>query len=144
MVASARYFDLVGEINKNVYNNRVRVAESAEQRGIKPTAQFFATTVPSASGSVALPPYSNTSVPDSAIIRKSPRRWDAQLVELRKTLHRLGVRRLIREFDLPIGHCVLERILREYGLIEKPPENISANRNSHTSKLPGGYSSKSA
>jgi hypothetical protein len=34
--------------------------------------------------------------------------------------------RLIREFDLPIGRCALERIWREHGLGEKTPQQISA------------------
>jgi hypothetical protein len=45
MVISVRYFDLVREM-KNPYNHRLRLAESAQQRGIKPTARLFATTVP--------------------------------------------------------------------------------------------------
>ena len=43
MAASARYFDLVREM-KNPYNHRLRLVESARQRGIKPTAHLFATT----------------------------------------------------------------------------------------------------
>ena len=45
MVISARHFDLVREM-KNAYNHRLRLVESAQQRGIKPTARLFATTVP--------------------------------------------------------------------------------------------------
>lgn len=30
-----------------------------------------------------------------------------------------GARRLIREFDLPISHCALERNWREHGLMKK-------------------------
>ena len=45
MATSARYFDLVREM-KNAYNHRLRLVESAKQRGIKPTARLFATTVP--------------------------------------------------------------------------------------------------
>jgi hypothetical protein len=45
MATAARYFDLVREM-KNAYNHRLRLVESAQQRGIKPTARLFATTVP--------------------------------------------------------------------------------------------------
>jgi len=45
MLTSVRYFDLVREM-KNAYNHRLRLVESAKQRGIKPTARLFATTVP--------------------------------------------------------------------------------------------------
>ena len=45
MTAPAGYFDLVREM-KNAYNHRLRLVESAKQRGIKPTALLFTTTVP--------------------------------------------------------------------------------------------------
>ena len=44
MATVARDFDLVREM-KNPYNNRLRLVESPKHRGIKPTAQLFATTV---------------------------------------------------------------------------------------------------
>ncbi|MGH9573084.1 MAG: helix-turn-helix domain-containing protein, partial [Candidatus Acidiferrales bacterium] len=43
---SARYFDLIREMKGNTYNHRLRLVESAKERGIKPTARLFATTVP--------------------------------------------------------------------------------------------------
>ena len=45
MAIAARYFDLVREMT-NPYNHRLRVVESAKQRGIKHSARLFATTVP--------------------------------------------------------------------------------------------------
>jgi Helix-turn-helix domain len=45
MATSVRYFDLVREM-KDAYNHRLRLVESANQRGIKPTAKLFATTAP--------------------------------------------------------------------------------------------------
>ena len=44
MPTFARYFDLVREM-KNAYNHRLRLVESAKQRGIKRTARLLATTV---------------------------------------------------------------------------------------------------
>jgi hypothetical protein len=44
MATPARYFDLVREM-KDAYNHRLRLVESAKQRGGKPTARLFATTV---------------------------------------------------------------------------------------------------
>jgi hypothetical protein len=44
-MTAACYFDLVREM-KNAYNHRLRLVESAHQRGIKPTARLFTTTVP--------------------------------------------------------------------------------------------------
>jgi|GEM_PF-1174277 len=43
-MAAARYFDLVREM-KSAYNHRLRLVESARDRGIKPAARLFSTTV---------------------------------------------------------------------------------------------------
>src|SRR3990172_3558027 len=45
MVAPVPYYDLVREM-RDAYNHRLRLVESARQRGLKPTARLFATTVP--------------------------------------------------------------------------------------------------
>jgi hypothetical protein len=66
--------------------------------------------------------------------QKTSATLEAQFVELRKTLHRFGARRLIREFDLPIGHCALERIWREHGVMEKTPQEISAQARSRANQ----------
>src|SRR5579875_1366675 len=122
---SARYFDLIREMKQNTYNHRLRLVESAKERGIKPTARLFATTVPTVrkwlrrfeqNGPPGLlahsrarhhPPY------------KPPAHREALFVQLRKTLPTFGARRLIREFDLPVSHGTLERIWRQHGLIRK-------------------------
>src|SRR6201988_2539273 len=123
-MTAARYFDLLREM-KNAYNHRLRLVESARQRGIKPTARLFATTVATvrkwlrryqqkgSPGLIAL------SAPRHHQPHKTPPQREAQLVELRKTLPTFGARRLIREFDLPISHRALERIWREHGLLLK-------------------------
>ena len=124
MATSARYFDLVREM-KNAYNHRLRLVESAKQRGIKPTARLFATTVPTVRkwfrrfqqhGPSGLLELSRARHHQS---QKTPPTTEAQLVELRKTLPTFGSRRLIREFDLPISHRALERIWREHGLLKR-------------------------
>src|SRR5947209_7404437 len=124
MATFARYFDLVREM-KDAYNHRLRLVESAKQRGIKPTARLFVTTVLTVrkwlrrfqqhgpSGLVALPRARHQQS------QKTPPTTEAQLVELRKTLPTFGARRLIREFDLPISHGALERIWREHGLLKE-------------------------
>src|SRR3989442_5724099 len=117
MLTSVRYCDLVREM-KDAYNHRLRLVESAKQRGIKPTARLFVTTVLTfqqhgPSGLVALPRARHQQS------QKTPPTTEAQLVELRKTLPTFGARRLIREFDLPISHGALERIWREHGLLKK-------------------------
>jgi transposase len=124
MATPARYFDLVREM-KNAYNHRLRLVESARQRGLKPTARLFATTVPTVRkwlrryqqhGPSGLLPQSRARHRQP---HKTPLPLEAQLVALRTTLPTFGARRLIREFDLPISHGALERIWHEHGLIEK-------------------------
>jgi transposase len=124
MVTPARYFDLVREM-RNAYNHRLRLAESAQQRGIKATARLFATTVPTVRkwlrrfqqhGPSGLLEHSRARHQQP---HKTPFPIEAQLVELRKSLPTFGARRLIREFDLPVGHSAVERIWREHGLLHK-------------------------
>ena len=124
MTAPTRYFDLVREM-KNPYNHRLRLVESAEQRGIKSTAQLFATTIPTVRkwlrryqqcGPSGLTERSPARHQQSL---KTPPALEAQLIELRKTVPTFGARRLIREFDLPISHGALERIWRQHGLMPK-------------------------
>jgi transposase len=124
MVTSARYFDLVREM-RDAYNHRLRLVESAEQRGIKPTARLFATTVPTVRKWLRrYQPCGPSGLRELSRARhhqphRTPRKTEAQLVELRKTLPTFGARRLIREFALPISHRALERIWREHGLLKK-------------------------
>jgi len=124
MTAPARYFDLVREM-KNAYNHRLRLVESAKQRGIKPTARLFATTVPTVrkwlrryqqGGPSGL--IERSRAPHHQP-RKTPPPLEQQLVELRRTLPTFGARRLIGEFDLPISHRALERIWRAHHLMIK-------------------------
>ena len=123
-MAAARYFDLIREM-ENAYNHRLRLVESVRQRGIKPTARLFATTVPTVRkwwrrfqqhGPSGLPEHSRARHRQSL---KTPATLETPLIELRKTLPTFGARRLIREFDLPISHGALERIWREHGLMKK-------------------------
>jgi transposase len=124
MATVARYFDLVREM-KNAYNHRLRLVESAKQRGSKPTARLFATTVPTVRKWLRrYEQHGPSGLLEQSRARhrqphKTPPTIEAQLVELRKTLPTFGARRLIREFDLPIGHGALERIWHEQGLLPK-------------------------
>jgi len=123
-MSAARYFDLLREM-KDGYNHRLRLVESARERGIKPTARLFATTAPTVRkwlrryqqrGPSGLRELSRARRQQS---QKTPPAIEAQLIELRKTLRTFGARRLICEFDLPISHRALERIWREHGLLLK-------------------------
>src|SRR5437879_12724648 len=89
MLTSVRYFDLVREM-KDAYNHRLRLVESAKQRGIKPTARLVVTTVLTVrkwlrrfqqhgpSGLVALPRARHQQS------QTTPPTTDAQLVDLRQ------------------------------------------------------------
>jgi len=122
---AARYFDLVLEMKNNFYNHRLWLVEGASQRGLKPTARPFSTTVPTVrkwlrrfqklgcSGLLALPRILHHQS------LKTPPATEARMVELRKTLPTFGARRLIREFDPPISHGALQRIWRGHGLKKK-------------------------
>src|SRR5713101_3715829 len=120
----ARYFDLVRDM-KHPYDHRLRLVESVQQRGIKATARLFATTIPTVRkwfrrfqqhGPSGLVEHSRAR---SHQPHKTPPPIEAQLLELRKLLPTFGARRLIREFDLPVGHSAVERIWRENGLLKK-------------------------
>jgi transposase-like protein len=124
MATPARYFDLVRDM-KHPYDHRLRLVESAKQRGIKATARLFATTVPTVRkwlrrfqqhGPSGLLEHSRARHHQP---HKTPPTVQAQLLELRKILPTFGARRLIRDFDLPVGHSAVERIWRQHGLLRK-------------------------
>ncbi len=123
-MAATRYFDLVREM-KSAYNHRLRLVESARDRGIKPTARLFATTVPTVRKWLRRYQQQGPSglLEQSRAPHQQPRRTAAslerQVVALRQTLPTFGSRRLIREFDLPLSHRALERIWRQHGLMKK-------------------------
>jgi len=116
---SARYFDLIREMKLNTYNHRLRLVESAQERGIKPTARLFSTTVPTVRKWLRrFQQHGPSGLTERSRARhhqphQTPPAVEAQLLALRKTLPTFGARRLIREFDLPVGHDALERIWRE-------------------------------
>jgi transposase-like protein len=124
MATPARYFDLVRDM-KHSYDHRLRLVESAKQRGIKATARLFGTTVPTVRkwlrrfkqhGPSGLVEHSRARYHQP---HKTPPLIESQLIRLRKILPTFGARRLIRDFDLPIGHSAMERIWRENGLMKK-------------------------
>jgi transposase-like protein len=124
MITPARYFDLVRDM-KHPYDHRLRLVESAKQRGIKATARLFATTVPTVRKWLRrFQQHGPSGLVENSRARhhqphKTPPAVEAQLLELRKLLPTFGSRRLKREFDLPVGHCAIERIWRQHDLMKK-------------------------
>src|SRR5579872_5686258 len=122
---AARYYDLIREMKQNTYNHRLRMVESAKERGIKPSARLFATTVRTVRKWLRrFERQGPSGLLDQSRARhhqahKTPAHREAQVIELRKVLPTFGARRLIREFDLKLSHGAAERIWREHGLIRK-------------------------
>ncbi len=121
---STAYFVLIREM-RDAYNHRLRLVQSARQRGIKPTARLFQTTVPTVRkwlrryqqhGPRGLIELSRAPHHPPG---KTPAAVEQQVVALRQQLFTFGARRLIREFDLPLSHRALERIWRQHGLLKK-------------------------
>jgi transposase len=121
---SAPYFVLVREM-RDAYNHRLRLVQSARQRGIKPTARLFQTTVPTVRK--WLRRYQQQGLRGLIELSRAPHHQpgktpadvEQQVVALRQRLFTFGARRLIREFDLPLSHRALERIWRQHGLLKK-------------------------
>ena len=124
MTSPAPYFELIREM-RDAYNHRLRLVAHARQHGIKATARLFQTTVPTVrkwlrryqqQGPSGLVEHSRAPHRQP---RQTPPEIEQQVVQLRQQLPTFGARRLIREFDLPVSHCALERIWRAHGLRQK-------------------------
>ncbi len=122
MPAPVPYFDVVRQM-KNAFNYRLQLVAYARQHGIKKAARDFSTTVPTvrkwlrrrqAQGLEGLNVLSRAphSCPHKIVGELAER-----VVELRRRLPTFGARRLQREWDLPLGHGAIERLLRQHGLI---------------------------
>jgi len=122
MSAPVPYFEVVRKM-KNAFDYRLRLVTYARQQSIKAAARAFRTTVPT--------------------VRKWLRRYEAQklnglqelsraphscphkisgelaerVIALRRRLPTFGAQRLKREWDLPLSHMAIQRILRQQGLL---------------------------
>lgn len=121
---TAPYYDLIREM-KNAYNHRLRLVESARQRGIKPTARLFATTVPTVRKWLrrfrqhGLSGLQEKSRAPHRCPHKTPPPVEQAVVALRQKLPTFGAARLRREFDLSVSPEAMQRIWREHGLMKK-------------------------
>ncbi len=122
MPAPVSYFDVIRQM-ANAFNYRLRLVTHARQHGIKAAGRDFRTTLPTvrkwvrryqARGLEGLKELSRA--PHSCPHKVSGELAD-QVVALRRQLPTFGARRLQREWELPLGHGAIERILREHGLI---------------------------
>ena len=106
---AASYFVLIREM-RDPYNHRLRLVESARQRGLKPTARLFATTVPTVHkwlrryqrhGPSGLLEHSRAP---HHCPHRTPPEIAHQVLTLRQKFPTFGAARLKREFDLPLSH----------------------------------------
>ena len=123
-MAAAPYFDLVREM-RDAYNHRLRLVQHDRQHGVKPTARFFSTTVPTVRkwlrrfkqhGPSGLREHSRAH---HHCPHKTSAEIEQQVLALRQKLPTFGAARLKREFDLTVSHMAIQRIWREHGLIRK-------------------------
>jgi len=124
MPAPVPYFEVVRQM-KNAFNYRLRLVSHARQHGIKAAARAFRTTVPTVrkwrrryegQGLKGLQELSRAphSCPHKIVGALAQR-----VVDLRRQLPTFGARRLQREWELPLGHTAISRILREHGLLPR-------------------------
>jgi len=120
----ARYFDLIREM-KSAYNHRLRMVQSVQQLGIKPTARLFRASTQTVrkwwrryqqQGPRGLLDHSRAPHHSP---QKTPPEIEQQVLALRRQLPTFGAARLKREFDLPISHMAIQRIWRQHGLLKK-------------------------
>jgi len=110
---------------RDAYNHRLRLVESVRQRGLKPTARLFATSVLTVrkwwrryqqQGPSGLKEHSRAP---HHCPHKTPAELQQQVLALRQQLPTFGAARLKREFDLPLSHMAIHRIWRQHGLIRR-------------------------
>lgn len=122
MPAPVPYFDVIRQM-KNAFNYRLQLVTWARQRGIKAAARTFRTTVPTVRKWLrryekqGLKGLQELSHAPHSCPHKIQGERATRVVELRRRLPTFGARRLQREWELPLGHSALERILRQHGLI---------------------------
>jgi len=124
MPAPVPYFDLVRQM-KNAFNYRLQLVTVARQHGIKAAARAFRTTVPTVRK--WLRRYQQQGLKGLEALSRAPHACPHKItgelaqrvVELRRRLPSFGARRLQREWELPLGHTAISRILREHGLIHR-------------------------
>jgi len=122
MSAPVPYFEVVRQM-KNAFNYRLRLVMHARQHGIKAAARAFRATVPTVRK--WLRRYEALGLKGLQELSRAPRSCPHKIVgelaqrvvELRRQLPTFGARRLQREWDLPLGHGAIERLLREHGLM---------------------------
>jgi len=122
MPAPVPYFDLIRQM-PNAFDYRLRLVTHARQHGIKATARVFQTTVPTVRKWLRryqahkLDGLKEGSRAPHSCPHKITGELAARVVALRRQLPSFGAQRLKREWDLPLSHMAIQRILRQHGLL---------------------------
>ena len=124
MPAPVSYFDVVRHM-KNAFDYRLRLVTHARQHGIKAAARAFRTTVPTVRK--WLRRYEGQGLQGLRELSRAPHSCPHKItgelaqrvIELRRQLPTFGARRLQREWELPLGHGAISRLLREHGLLHR-------------------------
>jgi transposase len=122
MSAPVPYFDVVRHM-KSAFNYRLRLVAHARQHGIKPAARAYRTTPRTVRKwlrrhqQAGLKGLQELSRAPHSCPHKITGELALRVVELRRQLPTFGARRLQREWELPLGHTAISRILHEHGLI---------------------------
>jgi len=124
MSAPVPYFEVVRQM-QNAFNYRLQLVTAARQQGIKAAARAFRTTVPTVRKWLrryeqqGLKGLRERSRAPHSCPHKITGELAQRVVELRRQLPSFGARRLQREWELPLGHTAISRILRQHGLIRR-------------------------
>jgi len=122
MPAPVPYFQVV-RLMKNAFDYRLSLVAHARQHGIKPAAREFQTTVPTVRK--WLRRYQARKLEGLQELSRAPHSCPHKIggelaervVTLRRQLPTFGAQRLKREWDLPLRHMAIQRILRQHGLL---------------------------
>jgi transposase len=122
MSAPVPYFDLIRDM-PNPFNFRLRLVAHARQHGIKAAARAFQTTVPTVRKWLRrfearkLDGLQELSRAPHSCPHKITGELVDRVIALRRQLPTFGAQRLKREWDLPLSHMAIQRILRQHGLL---------------------------
>ena len=122
MSAPVPYFHVIRHM-PNAFDYRLRLVTPARQNGIKAAARAFQTTVPTVRK--WLRRYAAQGLKGLQELSRAPRSCPhkitgelaARVLALRRQLPTFGAQRLKREWDLPLSHMAIQRILRQHGLL---------------------------
>jgi transposase len=120
------YFNMINAKDVGFrYGVRKKMVLDALEQGIKPVARAYGATVKTVRKWVkryraqGLPGLEERSHAPHRIPHKTPAEKEEEVLSLKKRVKGIGVRRMVKEFELGCGKEAARRILNEAGLIKK-------------------------